>query len=94
MKHRFLRLFLSFSPTHVHGDFAEMFEDGFEVIGDLPHEHVGPGKVAGTFAPILGSRSIGGRLRAGEVNITSPDSLSSLLGIRWRVSCFLDARRA
>jgi hypothetical protein len=45
--------------AEIDSDFAELFESGFKVIGDFLHEHVGPGKVAGFFAALLGSRPIG-----------------------------------
>ena len=48
---------------------ADLFESGFEVIGDFSQEPVGLGKIAGFFAALLASRSISSRLRASEISI-------------------------
>jgi hypothetical protein len=63
------------SPQAVR-DFAELFEGGFEVIGDFLHEPVGLGKIAGFFAALLASRSI-----AGAISIMSPESRTPRLGL-------------
>jgi hypothetical protein len=43
----FLRL--SFLPTQIRRDFAESFDDDFDVIDDFLGENVGIGKVVGAF---------------------------------------------
>jgi hypothetical protein len=43
----FLRL--SFLPTQIRRDLAELFESGFEVVDDFLGENVGIGKIVGVF---------------------------------------------
>jgi len=60
---------LPYLPTEVHGDFAESFEGGFQVVDDFLSENVGLGKVAGVCAALLASRLI-----ASKISIMSPES--------------------
>jgi len=52
---------------------ANLFEDGFEVIGDFLHEPAGLGNVARLSAALPASRSVVYRLRASEINIMAPE---------------------
>ena len=55
----------------------ELFEGGFEVIGDFLGENAGIGKIVGVFAALPASRSVVDRLRASEISIMSPEFASS-----------------
>jgi len=63
---------LPYLPTKVRGDFAESFEGGIDIFDDFLHEHVELGKLVGLFETLIAGRSIGSRLRAGEIRIMSP----------------------
>ena len=63
-------------------DFAELFEGGFAVVHNFLSELLGIGKVAGVFAALPASRSIGSRLTAGEISIVSPESWSLQTALR------------
>ena len=56
---------------------ANLFQGGFEVVGDLLSENVGIGKIVGVFAALPASRSVVDRLRASEISIMSPEFASS-----------------
>ncbi len=49
---------LRFLSTQVIGDFAELFEGGFEVVDDFLGENVGIGKIVGVFEAFVSNSEV------------------------------------